>query len=112
MRLPERVMGTGWECQWTGPGDEQGASPRRTASMAMAIMFLRRGGPPEHSGGEGSAADEGAGCEAEAAGVLWRPIDHCTDGKAGDELEVEEAVDEGVQKSVAIAVGRCGRRRA
>ncbi|CAL8460940.1 g471 [Coccomyxa elongata] len=58
----------------------------------------------EDSGGEGAAADGGAGLQAQLGGGPGRSVDHSGDAETRDVLELEEAVYEGVQQSVIVGV--------
>ena len=93
MRVPEDRVGF-------GAGSDSGADCERGDDRNVFEV----GAPPEHSGGERSAADGGAGLQAECGGGPRWSVDHGGDAETGDVLELEEAVDEGVQKSVAVAV--------
>ena len=58
----------------------------------------------EDSGGEGAAADGGAGLQAQPGGGPGRSVDHSGDDETRGVLELEEAVYEGVQQSVIVGV--------
>lgn len=90
-------MGTGSGSQVIGPREERGARPRWTASV------LEAWGPVDHSGREDAAADGGAGLQAELGCGPGRAVDQSGNTPTGGVLELEEAVDEGVQEVVVVA---------
>ena len=64
---------------------------------------LEAWGPVDHGGGERAAADGGGGLQAELGCGPGRAVDQSGDTPTLGVLELEEAMDEGVQELIVVA---------
>ena len=99
------------ECEGDGdrmwvPGDGVGVGAWGEAETdvecGVSCAVFEVGLPVDDSGGEGVAADGGAGLQAQLGGGPRRSVDHGGDAEAGDVLCLEKAIDEGVQEGVVV----------
>ena len=92
--------GVGVPGDWVGVGAWGEAKADVECGVGSAVFEV--GLSVDDSGGEGVAADGGAGLQAQLGGWPGRSVNHGGDAETGDVLLFEKAIDECVQEGVVV----------